>query len=270
MPPIRISAVKRSFVSIGAHYHEQALPPTRRAGPHPERPLRYLFRLEWSNLWAMKNTLLRPLLAALALLLAACSQPDPPTVTLYVAVHRGDVNQVERHIRAGSDLNQQDADGRMPLHVAAADGRAPVAEVLLKGGAKPDAQDRDGVTPMQHALRNGRIPVAKLLRKYGAPLPADELLLDMVKHGVVYREVTTFLIQEGAQIDKAGPGGDTPLLLAIRNKDRVMVKRLIEGGADVSLPGADGTLPLQLAKELDEQEIVRLLERQGAAGGAVE
>ena len=54
-------------------------------------------------------------LLILILSLAACGQPDPPTIGLYPAIHRGDINQIERHIKSGTDINQVDADGNRPL-----------------------------------------------------------------------------------------------------------------------------------------------------------
>lgn len=41
-----------------------------------------------------------------ALLLAACSEPDKPTIALNLAVERGDINQIERHVQTGSDINR--------------------------------------------------------------------------------------------------------------------------------------------------------------------
>ncbi len=215
------------------------------------------------------QSILRIALLALLGSLGACAQPDPPTISLYQAVHRGDINQIERNIKAGADLNEQDPEGHLPIHVAAAAGRAPIVDLLIKGGADPNGLDRDGRTAMQMAILNGKIPVAKLLKRRGAALPADSLFLYAVRNEVAQREVLDFLIQNGAGVDRQGPDGDTPLVLAIRRRDRVMVKRLIERGADVNLPSADGTLPLLLARELGEPEIERLLHRQGAEAGVI-
>ena len=66
------------------------------------------------------------------LLLTGCAEPDRPTVSLYLAVQRGDIDQIERHIYWGANINQPDPEGQMPLHVAAREGQWVVVELLLK------------------------------------------------------------------------------------------------------------------------------------------
>jgi ankyrin repeat protein len=203
-------------------------------------------------------------LAVLVLPLSACTDPDRPTIGLYLAVQRGDLDQIERHLFWGSDINRPDVDGRMPLHVAAEKGRWPVAKLLIKNGADINALDRDGHSPVYTALMAGRTQVVQHMVKMGASIDADELLAEAVRNGVADRDVVELMLQQGADINQLTREGETPLILAIRKEERLLVKRLVLYGADVNKPGTSGDLPLNIAKTLGNSSIIRLLQQNGA------
>lgn len=193
-----------------------------------------------------------------------CSRPDRPDISLYLAVHRGDLEQVERHLYWGTDLNAADADGRMPLHVSAANGSIPVARLLLEHGAAVDGLDAQGHTPLHHALMAGRTQLADELVRRGATVDVNTLLWAMVEGHVRDRDVLAFLLRHGVDLDARNARGDTPLLAAIRGHDRVIAKLLIQHGAAIDAAGVDGVTALHLARSSGEEEIERLLLRQGA------
>ncbi len=201
----------------------------------------------------------------LLLPLLACSEPDRPTISLYLAVQRGDLDQIERHIHWGADINRPDVDGRMPLHVAAEKGRVVVVKLLLKQGADIDARDRDGHSPLYAAVMAGRTQVAQYLIKLNAPFDADYLLSEAVRNQVQDRDVIDLLLDSGADIDHISDlDGNTPLILAIREQNRILTKLLVSRGADVNLAGKSGEMPLAVAQQTGNPEIIRLLERNGA------
>lgn len=203
-------------------------------------------------------------LAVLLLPLSACTEPDRPTIGLYLAVQRGDLDQIERHIFWGSDINQPDVDGRMPLHVAAEQGRWPVAKLLIKHGADINALDRDGHSPVYVALMAGRTQVVQHMVKMGARIEPDELLAEAVRNGVADRDVVELMLEQGADINHLTKEGETPLILAIKKGGRLLVKRLVLYGADVNKPGKAGDMPLAIAKTRDNDSIIRLLQQNGA------
>jgi len=212
----------------------------------------------------MKITNLSLTILLLVLMLAACGKPDEPTLGLYPAIHSGDINQINRHIRWGTDINQVDADGRRPLHVAAAQGSQVVVKLLLKNGADIGALDREGHSALYIAVMNGRTRVAELLIKQGAPYDANELLDEAVSNNLADRDVVRLLVSQGAQINRIDANGSTPLLRAITRNNRVLVKHLIAEGADVNQKDGDGRSPLVAAEEVGDTDIIRMLRRNGA------
>lgn len=207
---------------------------------------------------------LQIIILALALLVTACGEPDRPTIGLYPALKRGNIDQIERHIYWGTDLNKPDPDGQMPLHVAATSGRYVVVELLLDSGATIDIQDQQGQTPLYDAIMQGRTKVAQLLIKRGANFDPDQLLLEAVRNQVADRDVISFLVKQGADVNHTGPDGDSPLHIAVKSDFRVLTRLLISHGADVNQKDKSRNTPLWHAVGHHNRAISQLLKKHGA------
>ncbi|WP_457668797.1 ankyrin repeat domain-containing protein [Thiolapillus sp.] len=205
-----------------------------------------------------------PLLILVLFLLAGCSGPEKPTVTLYLAMQRGDIEQIERHIAWGSDLNQLDRDGYAPLHVAVRDGRLAITRLLIKHGVDIDRKDARGHTAIYHAIFTANPRIADLLLKAGATLDATPMLLELAQQGISEREAVRYLVDHGADLEARNDKGDTPLLIAIRQGNHKLAKHLVNFGADVTVTDAKGKSALQIAKFLNLSDIALLLQRNGA------
>lgn len=199
--------------------------------------------------------------------LTACGKPDAPTIGLYLAVQRGDLDQIDRHIQWGTDINQVIAGGQTPLHVASDRGRYVVVKLLLKHGARIDSKDQQGNTPLETSLLNGRTQIAELLVKQGAAFDADKLLDKLVGSGVEDRDVLPLVLSWGADIDHRNQDGQTPLMQAVLMGKRVLVKQLISHGADVNARDAHGTRPLDLSEQAKLDDITSILRKNGALPG---
>ncbi len=65
----------------------------------------------------------------------------------HTAAALGHIDDLERLVAAGADLDRRDALGRAPLHIAAECQWADVARLLLEAGADADTPDARGATP---------------------------------------------------------------------------------------------------------------------------
>lgn len=109
------------------------------------------------------------LLVALLIAAPALAQGSPTSDTsLHMAVLVGDVDAVQHHIQAGTDLNERDAYGSTPLTIAATFGRADATRALLDAGADPDLTDANGSTPLHIAAFLGRTAIVRALLDHGA------------------------------------------------------------------------------------------------------
>ncbi len=81
------------------------------------------------------------------------------------AASQGDLNEIQRLIARGVDLDIGDYDGRTAIHLAASEGHYSVVEFLLNKGAKPNPKDRWGGTPLDDAKREGHQNVVELFKK---------------------------------------------------------------------------------------------------------
>jgi ankyrin repeat protein len=208
-------------------------------------------------------------LLLLAALLTGCREPPAPTISLYRAVQVGDLDQIKRHIRWGTDLNQADADGDLPLHVAARAGQVSIARELAQNGASLNARNGLGQTPMDLALAHGKTKVAELLLGFGVTLDPQAALLSLVRAGVSDRDAFDFLIRRGADTNRADTEGVAPLHLAVKLGHLETARRLLQRGADVNRPDGAGRTPLALALVLDPgtsaaKDILATLQQYGA------
>ncbi|RYP29982.1 hypothetical protein DL767_006465 [Monosporascus sp. MG133] len=68
----------------------------------------------------------------------------------------------------GAPPNIMDADGKTPLHHAAANGHFDAADALLRAGADPKLFDYNNKTPIDYARENAHLQVAKLIQNFTA------------------------------------------------------------------------------------------------------
>jgi ankyrin repeat protein len=209
------------------------------------------------------------LLALTALLLSGCSEPPRPTITLYRAIHSGDLDQIKRHLYWKTDINHPDPDGDYPLHVAARRGRVVISKELLSHGADPNAENLAGATPLRVALGEGKTQVAQVLAEKGAADDPQDLLFDLVRDGVTDRDSLKFLVDRGADVNATDAKGDAALHIAVRNDQLLLVKRLIDQGADVNLADGQGRTPLEIATVNENRYITNELARYGARAAPV-
>lgn len=103
----------------------------------------------------MKITTLATHLLLLALL-SGCGKPTspsasksaPPAISIQDAARTGNLEAIQQHIQATSNLNEKAPDsGGSPLHTAAVFGQLEAVRALVQAGADVNARNNDGATP---------------------------------------------------------------------------------------------------------------------------
>jgi ankyrin repeat protein len=88
------------------------------------------------------------------------------------AARKGDVQEVEKYIGKGADVNAQ-WFGRTPLQVAADEGKTEVIELLLKKGADINIKSKFDKTALDFAEVKGDRKTIDLLKSKGAKKAAE-------------------------------------------------------------------------------------------------
>ena len=97
--------------------------------------------------------------------------PEPPTakapdISIHGAATFGNIEAINQHLAAGTDVNAKDDDGTTPLHGAAIHGHKEIAELLIAEGADVNAKAY-GKTPLDFAVEHDKPETSDLLRKHG-------------------------------------------------------------------------------------------------------
>lgn len=102
---------------------------------------------------------------------AAGAQPgvEAPDVDIHTAVVSGNLEAVQQHIKAGTNINEQDPfGGSSPLISASVFDKPQIAQVLIDAGADLNFQNKDGSTALHTAAFFCRPAIVKMLLDKGA------------------------------------------------------------------------------------------------------
>jgi ankyrin repeat protein len=97
-----------------------------------------------------------------------CQPPAPPATSLHQAVEQGDIQAVQQHIAAKTDLNQPNLAGWTPLHVAAMNGNLAMVQTLIAAGADANRKGQAGKTPLDVAREKRQIAIVQVLQQQQA------------------------------------------------------------------------------------------------------
>lgn len=133
------------------------------------------------------------------------------TPALHWAVRVNDRDLVDRLLAAGADVNGANRYGLTALHVAVQNRHADMARQLLEAGASAEAADGSGELPLHLATRSGDAGMVEVLLSHGAEVDGRD------RHY-----------------------GQTALMLAVREENIPLVRRLLAAGAQVNAQGLAG------------------------------
>jgi len=87
---------------------------------------------------------------------------------IYDAIRANDLAAVQAFVKQGVNVNDKDAEGKTPLHYAAAYGNKELVQFLIDQGADVKAKDSRGRTPMSVASQMGNTLAEEVLDRAGA------------------------------------------------------------------------------------------------------
>jgi ankyrin repeat protein len=170
------------------------------------------------------------------------NQTTAGTTALHGAVARGHMQMVEDLLGIeGAKVDCQDAQGRTPLHRAAALGKVEIVRLLINKTAKIDSEDSEKQTPLHCASERGHDTIVRLL--LGKSLNSK------------------------ASANAKNSLQQTPLHLASLHGHLPVVQILLEHGADIYACDAEESVPLHCAAANNHRDITEALLREDDRDG---
>ncbi len=138
------------------------------------------------------------------------NQVAAPEMSLDEAVAQGNIDVIQQHIDAGTDLNAKNPFGSTPLMVATVFNQTEAALALIEGGPDLSVTDNDGSTALHIASFLCRTEVTQALLDNGAdrtvrnnfgstPLESVEAPFETVKP--IYEDLQRALAPLGVRFD---------------------------------------------------------------------
>ncbi len=193
---------------------------------------------------------------------------------LHAAALRGDLATIRRLASDRVALEQRDAHGRTPLHVATFARQGEAVRALVQAGANTGALEAGRYDAVTIAAVADDVATLRVLLELGASAKLitsryDGTALIAAAH-LGHDDVVRRLIAAGAPVDHVNNLPLTALIEAVVLGDggprhQATVQALLQGGASTQLTDREGRSPLVLARARGYGEIVTLLTAHGAS-----
>ena len=162
-----------------------------------------------------------------AVLVVGCG----PSVDIWEAAKKGNIEAVKQHLAAGTVVNAIDDDWT-PLKYAAHEGHKEVVELLIAEGAGVNTKTDDGWTPLILAAIKGHKEIVDLLIANGADVNAKDEIGGALHSAALegHKEIVELLITKDADVNAKNEDGETPLDWAINFKQTEVADLLRKHG----------------------------------------
>lgn len=161
--------------------------------------------------------------------------------TINEAAKSGDLEQVQRLVVEGADVNAKTTRNETPLMIASLAGQGEIVNYLLQRGADIDARNSSGLSSLHAAAYAG------------------------------HTEIVSLLVVKGAEVNDAeNRFGVTPLLLASEENHIKTVRELIKLGADINVVEINGINATSKAGWREHWGVLKVLLANGASCQEIE
>lgn len=157
-------------------------------------------------------------------------------------------------------VNELNASGEAPLHVACRLGRVQSLKALLEGGAKCDIIGSAGF-PIHSAMKySEKECVLEILRADSGQLQAEDPVYGGTPlHWAKTAELCRLLLENGSDMNYLSKTGESPLHILTKKGRFEAAMVLLTHGADPNLRGQNGDTALHLAMKMDHIELIKAL-----------
>jgi len=188
---------------------------------------------------------------------------DMSSVLCHLAKIKGGHEKLQLTIN-GRDLSNDegDYDGRVPLHLAAANGNLASCKILLAARADPSHEDNSGRTPILEAIEANHEDIARFLLKKGGSLKLKnqgEYLCNAAAAG--NEELLALLCIARVNLDAGDYDKRTALHLAAAEGKLSIVRLLVERKATPDIKDRWDDTPLDSAKIGNYTSVIQYLEK---------
>jgi len=175
---------------------------------------------------------------------------------LHLAAHEGDVDEINRLIAVGTDLDARDGAGRTPAHVAAFASHDDALAALAKGGADMNALENQVYDVLTIAAVANDPAMVSLAMELGNKPDLTTSIYEgtalIAAAHLGHHDVVARLVSGGAPLDHVNNLVWTALMEAVvlgdGGPDHLKTAQiLVDAGADKSITDRNGVTPLQHA-----------------------
>ena len=213
----------------------------------------------------------------------------------FQAVRSNNLDEMKR-LSQGLDIFSKDEDGNTALHIASANGNLDIVRFLLANKNRVVLENEDiqawhdeafhvspelidewngnNETPLYIAAKNGNMEMVKYLVEHGANVNRA------TDAGVTPLHLTAlcgdlnimqYLVEHGADVNRTANNEINPLIFAVMTGEENVVRYLASlDGVDFDIKGVGGLTALDLARQTSQNNIIQILEEAIATRSTTE
>lgn len=196
-----------------------------------------------------------------------------PVETLFAAAREGNLEQIQKSLDEGVNIEAATPGSFSALSFAASAGQLDALRFLVEKGAGISRKSGGfGTTAIVQAAAYGHTEACELLLSLGSQIDESHNFRMTPLHETAFHgrsETMEFLISQGADLNAKNNAGQTPLHVAVirsvdnqgkfRTEQMECLKILVKNNADQTVKSNAGLTALDLAKQRQKEILVDIL-----------